>query len=308
MRRNSLTIPLQFMKYPAGIIIISSLTLASCNNKQESAAPQSVEAPAMMMAPPLAESSGVADKETQAITADDVSNPVSSTAAPAATRKIIYHAEVRVKVADMARTNVQMDSLTRSYGAYVSDASETRLDGEWRHQMKIRVVPSRFQAMLGSLNGLGTLEAKSLGSDDVTAEHADVSARLGTKRALEQRYVALLGQAKKVSEILEIEEKLAEVRGDIESTESRLKTLNDQVAYSTITLTYFQELPLTTPDAPVISFGSRLTQAFYDGWELLTGLVLALVTAWPLLLGGVVVVGAIRAWRRRRQRAAAATE
>ncbi len=235
--------------------------------------------------------------------------PVSSTAsaAPAATRKIIYHAEVRVKVIDLLRANARMDSLTRTYGAYVSDASETREDGEWRYQMKIRVVPGRFQALLGSLNGLGTVESKVLGSDDVTAEHADVSARLSTKRALEQRYVALLGQAKKVSEILEIEEKLAEVRGDIESTESRLKTLNDQVAYSTITLIYFQELPLNTPDAPVLSFGSRLTQAFYDGWQLLTGLVLGLVTAWPLLLGGALVLWAVRAWRHRRQRATKAT-
>ena len=297
------------MKNPAQLIFFGLLVLASCgSNKQESAAIQENVEVAAEMAPPAPASPQAPDNEAQAIS-QDKPFPTAVSAAPAATRKIIYHAEVRIKVADLARANARMDSLTRSYGAYVSDASETREDGEWRHQMTIRVVPNRFQAMLSSLNGLGTLEAKSLGSDDVTAEHADVSARLGTKRALEQRYVALLRQAKKVSEILEIEEKLAAVRGDIESTESRLKTLNDQVAYSTITLTYFQELTLNTPDAPVLSFGSRLTQAFYDGWQLLTGLVLALVTAWPLLLGGAVAVWAIRAWRhRRRQRATTVTE
>jgi hypothetical protein len=296
------------MRNSAWIILFGLLALTSCgSNKQESAASQNeVEVAAEMAAPaPLSEAPPALDDKT-AISQDQ---PVASTssAAPAATRKIIYHAEVRVKVTNLLLANARMDSLTRTYGAYVSDASETREDGEWRHQMKIRVIPSRFQALLGSLNGLGTVESKALGSDDVTAEHADISARLGTKRALEQRYVALLGQAKKVSEILEIEEKLAEVRGDIESTESRLKTLNDQVAYSTITLVYFQELPLNTPDAPVLSFGSRLAQAFYDGWELLTGLVLGLVTAWPLLLGGALVVCAVRAWRHRRPRTAPTT-
>ncbi|WP_277227309.1 DUF4349 domain-containing protein [Hymenobacter sp. YC55] len=260
----------------------------------------------------MSESVSESDKELEetslATEAAAQDPPVSArvTAAPAATRKLIYHAEVRVKVEDLDRANARMDSLTRTYGAYVSDASETRQDGQRQHQMKIRVVPSRFQAMLGGLNGLGTLVSKTLSTDDVTAEHADISARLGTKRALEQRYIALLSQAKKVSDILEIEEKIGNVRGDIEATESRLKTLNDQVAYSTITLTYFQELPLTAPDAPVISFSSRLVQSFYDGWELFTGLVLALVTAWPLLLGAVLGVWGLRAWRqRRRQRAAA---
>ncbi|GAA3997309.1 hypothetical protein GCM10022408_05010 [Hymenobacter fastidiosus] len=230
----------------------------------------------------------------------DADEPTRITAAPATSRKLIYHAQVRVKVADLVRANARMDSLTRTYGAYVSAAAETRQDGEWEHKMTIRVLPARFPALLASLNGLGTLESKTLGTDDVTAEHADVSARLRTKRALEQRYVALLSQAKKVTEILEIEEKLGEVRGDIEATESKLKTLDDQVGYSTITLTYFQEITLNTPDAPVLSFASRFTQAFYSGWELLTALVLALVTTWPLLLLGAAGTWGWRAWRQRR--------
>ncbi|WP_167855690.1 DUF4349 domain-containing protein [Hymenobacter fodinae] len=223
------------------------------------------------------------------------------TAAPASARKIIYHAEVRVKVDDLVKTNARMDSLTRAYGAYISDASEERQEGQWEHQMKIRVLPGQFQQLLNSLNGLGTLQSKTLGTDDVTAEHADKSARLRTKRAVEQRYVALLSQAKKIADILAIEEKIGEVREEIESTESRLKTLNDHIGYSTISLTYFQTLPLNQPETPILSFASRFTQAFYNGWELLTGLVLAIVTAWPLLLLGALGLVAFRTWRRRRR-------
>lgn len=225
------------------------------------------------------------------------------TAAPASTRKIIYHADVRVKVADLIRANSRMDSLAKAYGAYISDASEEREEGKWEHQMKIRVAPGRFQSLLHSLNGLGALESKTLSTDDVTSVHADVSARLLTKRAVEQRYVALLTKAKKIEDILAIEEKIGEVREEIESTESRLKTLNDQVSYSTITLTYYQVLALNTPDAPILSFSSQFAQAFFNGWELLTGLVLALVTAWPLLVLGTAAVVLIRAWRHRRRAA-----
>ena len=87
--------------------------------------------------------------------------------------------------------------------------------------------PARFQALLSGLSGLGTIEEKKLSTDDVTAEHADVAARLQAKRAVERQYTALLGKAQRIKDILDIEEKLGEVREEIEATESRLKALSD---------------------------------------------------------------------------------
>ncbi|MCB2410330.1 DUF4349 domain-containing protein [Hymenobacter lucidus] len=281
------------------------LVLAACSTHSDSE--QAVEdkmlrTNELMEAPPLAGAGAPITDHMLSQAAPDADETAPVSAAPAPTRKLIYHARVRVRVEDLAQANARMDTLVRAYGAYVSESSEKREDGEWAHSMEIRVLPTRFQALLNNLSGLGTLESKLLGTDDVTSEHADVAARLRTKRALEQRYIALLGQAKKVSEILEIEEKLGDVRGEIESVESRLKTLNDQVAYSTITLSYFQVIPLTAPDAPVLSFGSRLVQAFYDGWSLFTDLLLGLVSAWPLLLVAAASFWGIRTWWRRRRR------
>ncbi|MFD2784073.1 DUF4349 domain-containing protein [Hymenobacter rubripertinctus] len=222
-----------------------------------------------------------------------------SAVAPAASRKLIYHATVRVKVADLPRANQRMDSLTQALGAYVEAASEVREDNEWRHEMKIRVAPARFQAILSGLGRLGTLESREQTTDDVTAQHADVTARLASKRALEQRYLELLKKANKVADMLEIEQKVGEIREEIEATQSRLRSLNDEVGYSTITFTYYQLLSQPRPDAPLLSFGSRLLESFYSGWELLTHLVLGLVAGWPLLLLLAVAVASLRAWRRR---------
>lgn len=246
-----------------------------------------------MLAPPPPEAPGsaLASSATQA----------TEEVRPSVARKLIYHAEVKMKVTDVPQANQRMDSLTRSFGAYVEEVSETRETNAWQHRMKIRVSPGRFQALLNGLNGIGTVEHKELTTEDVTAQHADVSARLRSKRALEQRYIALLGQARKVSDILEIEENMGEIREDIEATESRLRALNDEVAYSTLTLAYYQPLSLPTPDRPVLSFGSRLVQSFYSGWQLLTDLTLGLVASWPLLLLLVGAAGLVRWWRRRRR-------
>jgi hypothetical protein len=199
----------------------------------------------------------------------------------------------------MPRAMSRLDSLVRRSGGYLSAATETRADGEWRQETTIRVPPARFQPLLNGLAGLGTIEEKKLTTDDVTAEHADISARLQTKRAVERQYTALLSKAQKIKDILDIEEKLGEVREEIEATESRLKTLNSEVAYSTITLTLYQPLPQSVPDAPVVSLGSRTVEAFYGGWELLTSLFIGTIAVWPVLLLGA---GGWWLWQRRRAR------
>jgi len=231
-------------------------------------------------------------------TADILPGPQPFTESLVATsRLLIYHADLKLKVASLPRASASLDSLVRRHGGYLSAATEVRVDDEWRQALTIRVLPARFHAPMAALGGVGTVEEKKLTTDDVTAQHADIAARLNTKRVVEQRYIALLARAKKISEVLEVEQKIGEVREEIESTESRLKTLNNEVAYSTISLTCYQSLAQPVPDAPIVSFSSRLLNSFYTGWTLITSLLIGVVAVWPFLLLGVVAWWAVKRWR-----------
>ncbi|MBJ6109805.1 DUF4349 domain-containing protein [Hymenobacter sp. BT523] len=286
------------MNYTFGITLGLAAWLCGCSHAQKEpgdAVADSVQAN-VMMAPSLDAASP--DQRSESATADVQAPPVP-TAAVVPARLLIYHADLRLKVVSLPRASASLDSLVRRTGGYLSAATEARTDGEWRQAMTIRVAPSRFQALMAALGGLGTVEEKKLTTDDVTAQHADVAARLATKRAVEKRYVDLLSRARKISEILEIEGKIGEVREEIESTESRLKTLNDEVAYSTISLICYQPLVQPVHDAPVVSFASRLVDSFYSGWTLLTSLLIGLVSIWPLLVVAALSWLAVRRWRRR---------
>ncbi|WP_210516167.1 DUF4349 domain-containing protein [Hymenobacter terricola] len=283
------------MKYPLGVALGLTVLLSSCshaNEKMEASERAPADANMMMAAPPQAtrEDDAMAEVATMPL-------PVPR-AVVAPSRLLIYHADLRLKVASLPRASASLDSLVQRNGGYLSAATEARADGEWRQAMTIRVVPARFQALMAALGGLGTVEEKKLTTDDVTAQHADVAARLNTKRAVEKRYIDLLARAKKISEVLEVEGKIGEVREEIESTESRLKTMNDEVAYSTISLTCYQLLPQPVPEAPVVSFASRMVESFYTGWTLLTGLLIGVVAIWPFLIFGGVAWWAARRWRR----------
>lgn len=232
-----------------------------------------------------------------------IQDPTSlAVAVPAtlAARLLVYHAKVRLKATSIPHATARLDSLVRRSGGYISTAAETRADGEWRQTATIRVLPAQFHTLLSGLAGLGIIEEKKLSTNDVTAEHADVTARLQTKRAVAQQYTTLLVKAQKIKAILDIEEKLGEVREEIEATESRLKTLNNEVAYSTIELTLYQPLPQSIPDAPIVSLGSRVVGAFYGGWQLLLSLLVGTISLWPVFLLGM---GGWGLWRRRSRRA-----
>jgi hypothetical protein len=259
----------QYQWLAIGLMACVQWSCQRAHEPSESAATTQESVP--MMAPPPLEASPSALAQ--------YSSPLSAKteAASPAARLLIYHAEVRLKATNMARAITQLDSLVHRSGGYLSAAAETRADGEWRQATTIRVAPAQFRVLLNSLAGLGIIEEKKLSTDDVTAEHADVATRLQTKRATAQQYTVLLAKAQKIKDILDIEEKLGEVREEIEATESRLKTLNNQVAYSTIKLTLYQPLPQSIPDAPVVSLSSRVIEAYYGGWQLLTSLLVGAI-------------------------------
>ncbi|GAB2872452.1 DUF4349 domain-containing protein [Hymenobacter ruber] len=289
------------MKSSLSIAIGLAVLLCGCSHAKKEVAKEAAVvdvAPQYMMSAPAAPPQSP-DSDDKEATADVIPGPrpyIESVVAPS--RLLIYHADLRLKVASLPRASARLDSLVHRNGGYLSAATEVRADGEWRQAMTIRVVPSRFEPLMAALGGLGTVEEKKLTTDDVTAQHADVAARLATKRAVEKRYIDLLARARKISEVLEVEGKIGEVREEIESTESRLKTLNDEVAYSTISLTCYQSLPQSVPEAPVVSFASRLVESFYTGWTLITSLLIGMVAIWPFLLLGGIGWWAVRRWRR----------
>lgn len=268
-------------------LLLGALVAASGCGKAEKQGQPAQEMLALPAPPPA----------TEATVVDEASTKIPVGPAPAINRLLIYHADVRLKTSAMSRAAASLDSLVRRSRGYLSAATETRADGEWRQETTIRVPPAQFQLLLNGLAGLGTVEEKKLSTDDVTAEHADVAARLQAKRAVERQYTVLLTKAQKIKDILDIEEKLGSIREEIEATESRLRALNDEVAYSTITLTLYQPLPQTMPDAPVVSLGSRTVEAFYGGWQFFISLLLGALYVWPLvLLAGIT---GWWLWRRR---------
>ena len=145
------------------------------------------------------------------------------------------------------------------------------------------------------LKALTNLTTKSIDALDVTEEYIDVETRINTKKDLRDRYRELLKQATKVDEILNIEKEVGNLQTEIESFERRMKSLNDRIAFSTITVIYYQK---TTP---AFGFSSKFLDGIKNGWNNFLWFIIGLSNLWVFIIVAAVTVYLIKLWRKKKK-------
>lgn len=177
-------------------------------------------------------------------------------------------------------------------------------------ELTVRIPSDRLTSTVDELKGLGELEDYQLTEDDVTDQTRDLDARISALRASTARLSALLATAASTADLLEIETTLSQRQSDLESLESQSRSLADQVALATLTVSFGSES--TAPVDRPADFASGVV----TGWEGLvafTGAVLVgvgVMLPWlivPAIAASAVLV-AIRVRRRRTVPAAATME
>ena len=128
------------------------------------------------------------------------------------------------------------ESLAVDSGGWVESSEVFGEAGYRSATVRIRVPVDRLDNDLESLRGLGRVTDEGVSSTDVTERLIDNQARLTAWYAQEERLVVLLENAPTVENIIQIEQRIAEVRSDIEHVEATQRDLKGRVATSLITV------------------------------------------------------------------------
>jgi hypothetical protein len=216
-----------------------------------------------------------------------IRNPESEIQNPPIPRQIIKTANYRIQVKDVNASSRNATALATKHGGYVSDSELTNSSYETTNIIWVRVPASRFDSLLDDLGSEAIFtQYKRISSQDVTEEYVDITTRLKTKMEVRDRYVDILRtKAKTVKDVLDAEEQIRIIQEEIEAKEGRLRYLKDQVGMSTIRLELYQSIEYRQePNVFHESFWSKLVSGLKNGWELMQGLVIGLVSIWPLVL------------------------
>ena len=159
----------------------------------------------------------------------------------AAQRKVISTADITLKVEEVEPAINRVKAVVDGVGGYVEQLSTFGGTERVRANLTLRVPQARFDSAVSSIEQLGVVESRRLGSEDVSAEFIDLEARLKSSLREEESLLRLLERAGQVGEILAIERELFRVRADIERVQGQLNFLEQRVDLATI---YLNLLPL----------------------------------------------------------------
>ncbi len=213
-------------------------------------------------------------------------------------QKIIKTARLSFETKDLEVTHNKVLQLTKQYQGFVQSDQSGKGYGQLNSSIIVRVPTENFQKMLeGISEGVNYFDQKEISRQDVTEEFVDLQARLSAKRKLEERYLQVLGQAKNVKEILEIERELSKIREEIEAKEGRLQYLQNKVSLSTIYIDFYKT---TKVRGVSISYGQKMTNALKGGWNGISMFFLGVLYIWPILLLIAVFIYFLRRYIKRR--------
>ena len=186
--------------------------------------------------------------------------------------------------------------------------------GSGRHRfasLTIRVPAERVDSFVEEVSGLTNLVSSSRNVQDITLTYSDTEGRVTALKTEETRLLELMEQAETMSDLLEIEARLTEVRYQLENYASTLRLYDNQVDYATVSL-YITEVEKYTP-AEEQGFwqkiGSGLVESFENLAETMVDFLSWLIIDLPyLVLIGLLAWGIIaiakRSLRKRKAKKA----
>ena len=160
--------------------------------------------------------------------------------------------------------------------------------------LTVRIPAEKADQFAANVAGIANVVRSNKNLEDITLTYVSTESRVKALQVEEARLLELLAQAETMSDLLEIEARLTDVRYELENMTSRLRTYDNQINYATIYLDISEVQEYTPVEDPTL--WERITKGFSGSleglWESLQDLLVGFVIAFPFLLvyGGVALV------------------
>lgn len=228
--------------------------------------------------------------------ADTIKNPAVSG------RKLIRQVSMDVETEQFEELVAAINGKITELGGYSeqSDVTGNRLDYRGEPvpryaSITARIPSDKLDSFLDSVEKGGNVTDKSESVTDVTLQYSDVESRKKSLEIEQERLWALLEKAESVDAIISLEERLSDIRYQMESMESQLRLYDNQVDYSTVHLS-INEVKKYTQAAPE-TLGGRIKNGFGDNLlrmgEALTEGFIGIVTLSPFWLPPVAILAIV---------------
>ena len=222
--------------------------------------------------------SGSAELSQEAVLSQEVSNPgtdparTSDETSPAPVeRKLIRNVSMNLETREFDALTKSISDAVTFFGGYIEQADVSGNSLYWSGErssrysnITARIPENKLDAFLTEVSGQGNVTYKNESVQDVTLQYTDITSRKKTLQMEQDRLWELLEKAESIDAVIALEARLSEVRYQLESIESQLRTLDNQIVYSTVYLSIqeVQVLTSTDPDTIPVRIQKGLSRSF----------------------------------------------
>jgi hypothetical protein len=235
---------------------------------------------------------------------EDTGGGTSNAPLPRDDALIVKTGSLELEVKDLAGSLLRARTAIVGFGGYISATEQSTSEDRQIASVTYRIPADRWDDALAALKKLGTkLVGESTQALEVSGQVVDLGARIDNLKAAELELRSYIAQATKISEILDIQAQLTQVRGEIEQLTAQMENLQDQATYGTLAVTWdVPVLPVTevrTGWDPQAEIDQAVAQLITLGQAVATVGIWLLIVVAPILLVVIVVVGSMLLIARR---------
>ncbi|HEY2121352.1 MAG TPA: DUF4349 domain-containing protein [Candidatus Acidoferrum sp.] len=222
-------------------------------------------------------------------------------AAPMIARSV----SLSIMAKDFKHARIAIEEILARHHGYAAELTvNTEQNNAPSLQASLRIPAGELAESLVELKLLGTVESESQKGEEVTQQHSDLLARLKNSNETEQRLQSILQErAGKMSDVLEVEQEISRVRGEIERMEAQQKALEHRVDFATVDLRIGEEYRAQLAAPSVANrFRNAMVTGFQDAADTMVAILLFAISYGPtVLLWLAILILPVRfLWNRSR--------
>ena len=217
-------------------------------------------------------------------------------------RKLIRNVNLSLQTKEFDTVLDNMSQKVKDLGGYIQDSSVWGSSSDYSSSRSasytLRIPSDKLDEFIDVVETLGNVTYKNESVDDVTLRYVDVDSHKKALETEQERLLALLEKAENVEDIITIENRLSDVRYELENYESQIRLLDNQIDYSTVYVDISEVSRVT--DTGKQGFFEEVASRFSDSvYVVLMGLrgfaigilgSLPILVVWGVILAVVVIL------------------
>ena len=185
--------------------------------------------------------------------------------------KIIYSMYADVETMEFDKSIEAIHALMARYGGFIENSSVSGINYAAKfygwHNFRsaffsIRVPVENLNTMAGQLSTIGNVVHENSSATNITSQFYDTQSRLNSLQIQEERLLDMLSKADEVPDLIMIEERLSDVRYQIESITTMLNNWQNQVSYSTLSVNIMEVEQFTERQEINRSYWQQIADGF----------------------------------------------